>query len=292
MSVLELVTLLRRSNKDFVVYPPIQKSFTPLGYDLSVGAAVTLVSKALGSPSASYDAFETSETPQKINIPPKSALSIVTREKVWLSGRVSGFLFSRGSYASQGLVLSASTIDPNWEGQMLMRLFNSNDHDIDIDCTQPFVTMVLWTNYGTCQSVPSSHPMRVLDLMKDKYPDSTFSPIYRYVNRIENQKESSEFALLVERAKRYQRKWRLQRWIIDAAEKLPFRNWLLRAVAGTFLMCVGSLLATYVIVEAVATLTGGAVLQSSSPLSLAIPLYLGVFGIVLTVAFGVFTFRR
>src|SRR5437868_159294 len=98
MSVIELESLLKRSIKDFVIYPARSESFTPVGYDVSIGAVAALVPK--GGVALSYDAFDSAATPHRISVPPKTALSIVTREKIWLSGRLSGLLFSRGSYAS------------------------------------------------------------------------------------------------------------------------------------------------------------------------------------------------
>lgn len=202
MSIFTDIDLRRYNERWFVTYPLCDTSITPAGYDLRIGAAVVLRNN--DPPEAELVFSEHGLNVEKIEIPPNSSLLVVTREFVWLSGRVSGLLFCRGSYATLGVSIAATTIDPNWSGQMVMRINNVNQHrGIEIFTAQPFCTMSLFWTSSRTGTLPTGGPRSLFRNISWLYGETAKSLLTEYVNTSENNRAEVHFNGLVEKARRY-----------------------------------------------------------------------------------------
>lgn len=63
--------------------------------------------------------------------PGDSALAL-TRETIWVSGSIAGTFHSKVAYAAKGLGQISTTLDPGWQGQLLISMNNPNKFPIKI----------------------------------------------------------------------------------------------------------------------------------------------------------------
>ena len=63
--------------------------------------------------------------------PGDSALAL-TRETIWVSGSIAGTFHSKVAYAAKGLGQISTTLDPGWQGQLLITMNNPNKFPVKI----------------------------------------------------------------------------------------------------------------------------------------------------------------
>src|SRR5947207_519243 len=134
MSLLTDRDIRKLLDKDIIISPFEEKSLTPVGYDFRVGTFVySLDRHALLTPvSGSYE------------LPPKNTILILTKETLWVSGRIGGLFHSKVSLVSKGLSPIATTLDPGWFGPLLITFRNNTDRPISLQEGATFVTLVMF----------------------------------------------------------------------------------------------------------------------------------------------------
>jgi len=193
MAVLTDQDIKSRLNKDFVIYPYDEaECLSPLGYDLKIGFYISLDASGSKLPE---------NTSEKITIPPKTSLFIITKEFVWLSEYIVGTLHARGSLAAKGLFLNATTIDPNWSGQMTFLIFNSSDFPVELDKESRFVTMILHLVQTPTYNAPQTNPINVAKNHGKIYGENFASSLVSYITNNENQILRKNFETLIQKAK-------------------------------------------------------------------------------------------
>ena len=120
------------NKRDLVIHPLTEGAITGLGYDLHIGCI---------QPLSHLEAF--TRVAGIVSIPPGGYCAIITREFVWISGRLAGTLHARGTLAAKGLFTSATNVDPNFKGQMIMSVVNLSAETIVLEEEQTFITLLL-----------------------------------------------------------------------------------------------------------------------------------------------------
>ncbi len=132
MSLMTDVDIHRALGKDIVIEPFSPQSLTPVGYDFTVGDFFFSWEHGLLQPNADGD----------YDLPPKSTIQILTKESLWVSGRVGGTLHSKVSLVSKGLSHISTTLDPGWYGPLLITIHNNRDQPILLHGDETFFTLV------------------------------------------------------------------------------------------------------------------------------------------------------
>jgi len=134
MSTLTDRDILKALGRDLVIEPLNDMSVTPTGYDLTIGKGVLI------------DDYGERIIPQKegyLIVPPSRSAVVLTGEQLWISRRLVGTLHSRGTLAARGLLVNSTTVDPNWQGVLVLRLFNTTSSPIELKSGETFVTLML-----------------------------------------------------------------------------------------------------------------------------------------------------
>lgn len=136
-----LQVLTRREIKELkerLISPFEDDALTDVGYDLSVGQRVILLTSA----------DEKSLSPgESIILPPQERFAVETRERVLLQDNMFGFLFSRISLAWKGLTNLGTKVDPAFQDKLF--LIFSNDSHKELELTYgDRICNILFFKYG------------------------------------------------------------------------------------------------------------------------------------------------
>ena len=142
-----------KHNVDFVVSPFNSRRITPLGYDLSAEHALLITFGGQG----------TIVTSKKVEMPARSMAVLIAKEYLWLSGRLVGILHSRGSLSARGLILNSTTVDPRWSGRMIFCIHNASPFPVELDLSEPVITLVLNLINNEPRHGPETNPFRVIE---------------------------------------------------------------------------------------------------------------------------------
>lgn len=133
MSVFSDVDIKKALGKDIVIEPFQESSLTPIGYDFSVGEFVYCLETGL-----------LEEKNGIFEIPPRSTVQILTKESLWVSGRIGGTFHSKVSLVSRGMSHISTTLDPGWYGPLLVTFSNNTDKMQPLSLHDPFVTLIFF----------------------------------------------------------------------------------------------------------------------------------------------------
>lgn len=200
---------LAQRGKTFVVEPFEEKAVTPLGYDLTVGYALTwkdvssvdsielsvptllALSDADGSIAENNksDSLDVSAVKNNklLHVPPKTGFIVVTAEKVYLSGCLTGEVKGKASISAKGIFLNPVTIDPNFGrdgGRLIFYLYNASDKLVQIKERDAIATLTLHVLRTTTRRKPrTSSFIRTLEHYRKIYGDDVAKMLSAYVER-------------------------------------------------------------------------------------------------------------
>ncbi|AJC71832.1 deoxycytidine triphosphate deaminase [Thermococcus guaymasensis DSM 11113] len=130
--------------KEILIEPFSKESLQPAGYDLRVGKEAYLDGKLVDV-----------EKEGKITIPPKKHALILTLERVRLPDDVMGDMKIRSSLAREGILGSFAWVDPGWDGNLTLMLFNASDEPVTLEYGERFVQIAFIRLEG-----PAKNPYR------------------------------------------------------------------------------------------------------------------------------------
>lgn len=133
MSLLTDIDIRKALGRDIVISPFSEELLTPVGYDFTIGDFAYSLEKGLLKP-----------VDGKYVLPPRSTIQFLTRESLWVSGRIAGTLHSRVSLVAQGLSHISTTLDPGWYGPLLITMSNLTDKEVTIGADWTIVTLVFF----------------------------------------------------------------------------------------------------------------------------------------------------
>ena len=114
--------------KEILIEPFNEESLQPAGYDLRVGNEAYLNGKII------YVKDE-----GRLVIPPKTYALILTLERVKLPDDVMGDMKLRSSLAREGLLGSFAWVDPGWDGNLTLGIYNAADEPVELEYGERFV---------------------------------------------------------------------------------------------------------------------------------------------------------
>jgi deoxycytidine triphosphate deaminase len=190
MALLTDVDIKKALGKDIVIEPFSVESLTPVGYDFTVGDFVYSLEHGLVEPS--NDCYM---------LPPKSTVQILTKESLWVSGRLAGTFHSKVSLVSKGLSHISTTLDPGWYGPLLVTVRNNMDREFPLKVGSSFVTLVFF-KVSTPTKTPSLKPEFRKDILIAQLNNQTEQYIKKIQATLGNSSALEEFRLKVEEANR------------------------------------------------------------------------------------------
>ncbi|NJE46990.1 dCTP deaminase [Thermococcus sp. GR7] len=130
--------------KEILIEPFNEKSLQPAGYDLRVGKEAMVNGE-----------FIDVEREGKVVIPPKNYALVLTLERIKLPDDVMGDMKLRSSLAREGLMGSFAWVDPGWDGNLTLGIFNASDEPVELAYGERFVQIAFIRLEG-----PAKNPYR------------------------------------------------------------------------------------------------------------------------------------
>lgn len=118
--------LTRREIKELgedLISPFDENALTDVGYDLSVGERIILLTSAT----------EKVLSPgQSVILPPQERFAVETREKIFLKDNMFAFLFSRISLAWKGITNLGTKVDPAFQDKLFLVFSNDSHRELEL----------------------------------------------------------------------------------------------------------------------------------------------------------------
>lgn len=171
MAALSDLDLKRVLNDDegIIILRRREKSFTGLGYDLTIGFICDIDTGKIPATFADEDNVE------RYKLIAGHRYLVISKEFIHLSSLYMATLHSRGSYAIKGLLVMSTTVDPNYTGCITGALFNCSISDIYIKKENQFATMVFYeliTPTNTFLQINErGNPMDTQETFHGRYPN-------------------------------------------------------------------------------------------------------------------------
>lgn len=137
MAVLSYDDIVRLINEEegILILNRRDKNISGLGYDLTIGfirdADTGEIPKTFAEDNNRYVLLS------------GHRYIVISREFVYFSSQYMATLHSRGSYALKGIIVTSTTVDPNYAGCITGSLFNCSPKDVYIKKDNSFATMVI-----------------------------------------------------------------------------------------------------------------------------------------------------
>lgn len=181
-------------NSELVICPFHEKNLTPLGYNLSFTKFIFSTKNKL---------LYNIKTDKKTNeiyciVEPNDTLLILTQEAVWVSKKLAGTFHSKVGIVSKGFGHISTTLDPNWEGPLLISLNNPTKQKIKLVIGKDkkdgieyktFVTLIFYRMISKAKGNQDNLPCRVeiLKDTEDNLKDSKkYSQLISVIDKIRN----------------------------------------------------------------------------------------------------------
>lgn len=183
------------SAKELVIYPYSDKNLTPVGYNLSFSRFIVSLRKR-----SFVKLYKDKDKPEWFfYLNPHETVLILTREAIWVSKFIGGIFQSKVSMVTKGIGHVSTTLDPGWQGQLLVPInnptrrkikipiaFENNAHELEY---YTFITMVLFhTREAACSN--SDNKSARLELLETVLTEGHRSPD-RKVEEILNEIKSN-----------------------------------------------------------------------------------------------------
>lgn len=139
-----------------------KKSLTPVGYDLRVGELYLRMSSKVKD-------WNKLQDDSHLVILPDEMVAIETEELIGMpqNKKYSGILVSKVTVSEKGLSHISTSLDPDYQGKLIITLSNVSRRKITLGRNQPFCTMILFGNKspatGDCGKSFHEHLVRLLE---------------------------------------------------------------------------------------------------------------------------------
>lgn len=134
--------------EELVICPYQDKNLTPVGYNLTFSRFIISLHKRV------FVRLHKEGTEWCFYLRPKETVLVLTMESIWVSKYIGGTFHSKVSLVTYGLGHISTTLDPGWQGQLLVPLNNPTGDKIRIVVAtetpgqkmeyRTFITMVLF----------------------------------------------------------------------------------------------------------------------------------------------------
>lgn len=140
---------VKRAMEDdkMTIYPFHPDNLTPIGYNLSYSRFIVSIRKK------TFAKIYHKNNEWFFFLKPAETVLILTRESIWVSKFIGGTFHSKVSLVTKGLGHVSTTLDPGWQGQLLVPMNNPTKEKIKVVIAkdrngameyETFITMVLY----------------------------------------------------------------------------------------------------------------------------------------------------
>jgi deoxycytidine triphosphate deaminase len=178
-------------NKDIVICDFDEENLTDIGYNLTPTDFVFSINNGL------LLEIHHNETEKYCYIEPHDTVLIITRESVWVSEKISGTFHSKVKLVSAGFGHVSTTLDPFWEGPLVISINNPTNKKLKFLIEQDrkdgggyrhcsFVTLIFYKMVSSAEKTHDNKSCR-LDILKNivEKPDEKDESYYKY-NELDN----------------------------------------------------------------------------------------------------------
>jgi len=161
----QIIEETRQDDGTLVITPFDPNVLTPVGYDFRVGDTYSLLGE-LGRHHLGNS--------ERIEIRPGTTALVETLEAVEMPKdlMLSGLITSKVSLVSRGLSHISTTIDPDWEGKLLIAVHNHSRQTLELEHGRAFCTAVFVRNCSSASEASGHLPSRPDILLKNVDEDS------------------------------------------------------------------------------------------------------------------------
>jgi deoxycytidine triphosphate deaminase len=152
---------------EIVIHPYDKNNLTPVGYNLTFSDFIYSLSTH-----TFVEIIDNGKEPEFFLIRPNETVLVLTRETIWVSKHIGGTFHSKVSLVTKGLGHVSTTLDPGWQGQLLIPINNTTKHERKIHIMndegiiQSFITLVLHRSEKGTRIKHNNRPARLDLLMK------------------------------------------------------------------------------------------------------------------------------
>lgn len=148
----------------FDVNDPSDRRLTPAGFNFSFSRFIVSLNQK-----AFYQIHEKDDK-MFFYIEPGDTAIALTRESIWVSRNIGGTFHSKVGYVSQGLGHISTTLDPCWQGQLLISVNNPNKKKITVNIASfergewvysTFITLCLFRLISPASRKSDNHAARL-----------------------------------------------------------------------------------------------------------------------------------
>jgi deoxycytidine triphosphate deaminase len=143
------------SDEELTIYPYDKDLLTPIGYDLRIGNEYSISNKVGKIKLTNNEEFVV-----------KSGETVLIRilERILMpkNNNISGLVVSKVSITAKGLINSTTTIDPDWNGNLLLVIHNHSKAHVKLKQGQAICTVMFFENKS-----PSTKPSEKFDKRND-----------------------------------------------------------------------------------------------------------------------------
>lgn len=158
-------------NNEIVICPFNKEKLTPLGYNLSFTKFILSTKNKL------LYKIQTDKKTHELYciVEPNDTILILTQEAVWVSEKMAGTFHSKVGIVSKGFGHISTTLDPNWEGPLLISLNNPTKQKIKLVIGKDgedgikyktFVTLIFYRMVSKAEGIQDNLPCRI-EILKD-----------------------------------------------------------------------------------------------------------------------------
>jgi Deoxycytidine deaminase len=198
MTDTEISEAINNQDREIIIFPFNEKNLTPIGYNFSFSRFIVSLSKGN---------FVTLVNDKKtgvmyFDLRPSETVLVLSKETVSVSANIGGTFHSKVSLVAKGLGHVSTTLDPGWQGQLLVPLNNPTNRKVRVFINKriydkqsdswslvdnTFLTLVFFKAQEGATNISPNRPARIelLDeILKSRKPSKARQKLIEQVNRI------------------------------------------------------------------------------------------------------------
>lgn len=197
------VDLRRQRGYLYTISPFDERLLTPLGYDVRPGFVITPDTAEVLYASDGTDPQHGSAS---FTIPAGRAVTVVTEERLYLTGKLIATLHGRSRITARGILTNPVTVDPNWNGRLILHFYNSSCEDVTVPTMAGIATLIVHSVKTKTKSKAARGATReLLREGEDRYSKKVRDEIITYLERFDDSADESQYDDDVERTSWYGR---------------------------------------------------------------------------------------
>lgn len=159
-----------RKAGELVICPYSESNLTPVGYNLSFSRFIVSLRKK------AFVKIKHKGNEWFFYLRPHETVLVLTRETIWVSKFIGGTFHSKVSLVTRGLGHVSTTLDPGWNGQLLVPLNNPTREKIkiviarddnNVKVFETFLTMVLFRAQEAALNTKSDNKAARIELLEE-----------------------------------------------------------------------------------------------------------------------------